>query len=196
MTISNVNVISLLRMMALLPLFVFLNYFGNTTIKMISILILLLSFFSDWLDGYVARKLEVSSVSGSLFDLVADRTTEIVLYVYFFALGMIPLWAPVIIIMRGISTDYIRFSTAFKKNNSVYGIVSSKFGDLFVKSRAARGCTGFLKLFLFSMLSIDFTYHSLIPQKFIFWWLVIAISFNLLRAAPVFYDAFHVRTLL
>ena len=49
-----------------------LNHGGTTEILLAGIL-LVIAWATDWLDGFLARKLGQSSLGGALFDLVADR---------------------------------------------------------------------------------------------------------------------------
>jgi CDP-diacylglycerol--glycerol-3-phosphate 3-phosphatidyltransferase len=49
-----------------------LNRGGTTGIPLAGIL-LVIAWFTDWLDGFLARKLGQSSLGGAVFDLIADR---------------------------------------------------------------------------------------------------------------------------
>ena len=61
---------------------------------------------TDWLDGYMARKLNLESDFGKFMDALADKILIIGIFVCFLALGYLPQWAifPVLII---ISREFI-----------------------------------------------------------------------------------------
>jgi phosphatidylglycerophosphate synthase len=62
----------------------------------------------DTVDGMVARKTGQTSLFGSVLDIAADRTYELVLWVCFADLRMIPVAIPLIIIARTTLTDALR----------------------------------------------------------------------------------------
>ena len=185
------NLLSISRIL-LLFIFIVMLYFGNEFVKLLSIFVCMIMFFTDWLDGYIARKMNISSDLGSFLDVLGDRATEVILFIFFSTLGLIPVWAPIIVVSRGLLTDYVR-SRALERKKSVYGMINSKFGKIFVKSRTSRGISGFSKLILFIMLANQFIYPGYYRESTIFWWLVFTITFNLLRALPVFYDALKLK---
>lgn len=50
-------------------------------------------FALDAVDGYIARKRNETSKLGEVFDTLADRVIENTFWIYFTAIGMIPLWS-------------------------------------------------------------------------------------------------------
>jgi phosphatidylglycerophosphate synthase len=62
----------------------------------------------DTLDGVVARGRGETSLMGSILDIAADRTYELVLWVSFAGLGLLPIGIPLIVIIRTTLTDAIR----------------------------------------------------------------------------------------
>lgn len=73
-----------------------------------SVVILLLGLLLDTVDGVVARRTGRSSLFGSVLDIAADRTYELVLWVCFADLGMIPAAIPLIVVARSTLTDAVR----------------------------------------------------------------------------------------
>ena len=65
-------------------------------------------FTLDAVDGIVARKRGETSEIGGLLDTFADRVIENAFWVYFTAMGLIPLWMPIIVMARGFLTDGLR----------------------------------------------------------------------------------------
>ena len=91
------NLLSALRL-ALLPLFLWLIL--GPEADGLAVLVLVVSGLSDWLDGYLARKLDQASKLGAILDPVADR-----LYILAVVLGLafrdiIPWWVAVILPLR------------------------------------------------------------------------------------------------
>ena len=69
---NTANKITFFRI-ALIPFFIiFLFIFGKVGI-ILSLLIFAVASFSDWLDGYIARKKNEVTVTGKIIDPVADK---------------------------------------------------------------------------------------------------------------------------
>ena len=72
MPLNTPNILTLLRI-ALIPVFVLVYFLPNTWANMESAGFFLLAALTDWLDGYLARKLNQSSAFGAFLDPVADK---------------------------------------------------------------------------------------------------------------------------
>jgi phosphatidylglycerophosphate synthase len=85
--------ISSLRVAAV-PLFFYLNNQGN-----IAACLILLAFCaaSDFLDGYLARKLNITSRFGAYYDATTDFILTAGIFAIFYAQGYYPLWLPLLI---------------------------------------------------------------------------------------------------
>jgi phosphatidylglycerophosphate synthase len=104
----------------------------NYQLNLLGLLFLLVSMVLDWYDGYIARKLNIQSPFGASFDVFADRLSEVLVFLFFFFIDMIPLAIPVIFLIRGIITDYIT-SLSIKKfgyEETRKKIFRSKFGKI------------------------------------------------------------------
>jgi len=66
------NIITLLRI-ALIPVFIICFYLPFKYAHLITAIIFALACFTDWLDGFLARKLGQTSPFGSFLDPVADK---------------------------------------------------------------------------------------------------------------------------
>ena len=160
--------------------------------------------YLDQLDGYVARKLNVASDFGALFDIVGDRIVESIFWIYFAAQGMISFWAPMIIITRGFLADSVR-AQAFKQGKTPFGektMMKSPTTKFLVASRFSRGFYGGLKAVLFTFLglsifmaSAEAAWHWSYPPGF--WgWMHIAedilvymtVIMCIIRGLPVLWD--------
>jgi len=92
------NLISIFRFILIPFIAFFLIYYPQSTI-IISIL-LLLSFISDILDGWVARKFSMVSDLGKIIDPLADKLTVIVIATILFLNTRIPTWFFLVVILR------------------------------------------------------------------------------------------------
>jgi CDP-diacylglycerol--glycerol-3-phosphate 3-phosphatidyltransferase len=66
------NILTLLRI-GLIPFFVLFFYLDIANANLITAVVFALAAFTDWLDGYLARKMEVTSALGAFLDPVADK---------------------------------------------------------------------------------------------------------------------------
>ena len=66
------NLITLFRI-CIIPVFIVCFYLPFSYAHMLAALIFILASFSDWLDGYLARKLIQTSKLGAFLDPVADK---------------------------------------------------------------------------------------------------------------------------
>jgi len=85
--------ISSLRIAAL-PLFVIFYSNGNTA-ACLGLLVFCAA--TDYLDGYLARRLGVASKLGAYYDATTDFTFTFGLYTFFVFLGVYPVWLAVLI---------------------------------------------------------------------------------------------------
>jgi phosphatidylglycerophosphate synthase len=92
----------------LLLLTVLILYLGSPPLQLAGVVLLFAGLMLDTVDGVVARKRGQTSLFGSVLDIAADRTYELVLWVCFADLGLIPAAIPLIIIARTTLTDALR----------------------------------------------------------------------------------------
>lgn len=176
------NAITVFRTILILAAITFL-YFGDETIKLAGAFTVIFSFVLDAVDGLVARKLKLQTVEGSIFDVLGDRITEYMLWIFFLDADLIPLWAPLIIITRGVLTDFIR-AEGGAKGIAVYDLPKSGISKFLVAGRVMRFGIGFSKMALFSLLSFKMAGFD-IPFSICFILIVIAVALNILRGLPV-----------
>ena len=92
----------------LLLLNVLALYLGSAPVRLAGAGLLFLGLMLDTVDGVVARRTGQTSLAGSVLDIAADRTYELVLWVCFADLGLIPVAVPLVIIARTTLTDALR----------------------------------------------------------------------------------------
>lgn len=83
-------------------------HWGSPPVRLAAVGLLFAGLMLDTVDGVVARKRRETSLFGSVLDIAADRTYELVLWIWFAGLGMIPLAIPVIVAVRTTLTDALR----------------------------------------------------------------------------------------
>jgi len=83
-------------------------YLGSPAVRLAGVVLLFAGLMLDTVDGMVARKTGQTSLFGSVLDIAADRTYELVLWVCFADLRMIPVAIPLIVIARTTLTDAFR----------------------------------------------------------------------------------------
>jgi phosphatidylglycerophosphate synthase len=83
-------------------------YLGSPAIQLAGVGVLLAGLLLDTVDGVVARRTGQASLFGGVLDIAADRTYELVLWVGFADLGMLPVWIPFVILARTTLTDAFR----------------------------------------------------------------------------------------
>ena len=83
----------------------------------------------DGLDGFVARKFNISTKLGALLDIMGDRIVENVFWISFCALGWINVSIPIIVLTRGIITDSLR-TLAFEQGFTAFGATTMMQGRI------------------------------------------------------------------
>lgn len=71
------NILTLLRV-AMIPVFVVVFYLPVSWSNLVVTVIFCLAAITDWLDGYLARRLEQTSVFGAFMDPVADKLMVVI----------------------------------------------------------------------------------------------------------------------
>ena len=108
----------------------------------------------DGLDGFVARKFNVSSRLGALLDIMGDRIVENVFWISFCALGWINVVVPIVVLTRGIITDSLR-TLAFEKGYTAFGkttMMQGKIAKFIVASNFSRFTYAVCKAIAFFLL--------------------------------------------
>ncbi|MDZ7295154.1 MAG: CDP-alcohol phosphatidyltransferase family protein [candidate division KSB1 bacterium] len=101
------NRITLARI-GLLFFLVVLVYDQNLWARLAAAGLAVLVIVMDWLDGFLARRLDAATMLGSVLDIAGDRVIEAVLWIVLADLRLVPVWIPIVVISRDILTDSIR----------------------------------------------------------------------------------------
>ena len=100
------NLLSIFRMTAFLPVIILFSFEYYIT----SFFLFAAAAWSDFLDGFLARRYNVTSNLGSLLDLLADKVlvSSILIFLVFFTGNVYLLILTIIIILREISISSLR----------------------------------------------------------------------------------------
>jgi CDP-diacylglycerol--glycerol-3-phosphate 3-phosphatidyltransferase len=153
------NLVSLLRTLLCLLVVALLCSLQTQGIYLLCFVLTVVVVAMDALDGYLARKLNESSKLGAVIDILGDRVVEQVYWVAFLALGWLPLWVPLVVIVRGIVVDGLR-SVALEQGYTAFGTSSmqqSPLGILLVSSRFSRTTYAVAKAAAFAFLILGHT---------------------------------------
>jgi CDP-diacylglycerol--glycerol-3-phosphate 3-phosphatidyltransferase len=105
--------------------------------RVMGLVLLIVVALLDWVDGYVAHTLKISSKVGGLLDTMGDRITENLLFVFFAYKGIIPLYVPLFYIPRSFVADFIR-TLSFSSGLSTFEVNTSVWGKFLVASSFSR----------------------------------------------------------
>lgn len=153
------NAITLIRI-PLLFLFIALLNTGRPLVIFWCVPFIIGIMLLDMVDGMVARKLNQASLLGSALDIAVDRALEIILWVVFSCLGLVPLMIPLIVITRGTLTDAVR-CVGNCKGEAAFSQMKHPLNQFLVSSRFMRDFYGIIKGAAFAVLTLDFGFTTL-----------------------------------
>jgi phosphatidylglycerophosphate synthase len=143
----------------MLLIYMLMLYFGDPMVRLISVPFLFIALMFDSLDGMIARRTGKVSLSGSVLDIAADRVYELVLWVSFSDLSLIPVAIPLTVITRTVLTDAIR-SLGVRNGTAPFDQHESKLGTFIVRSRGMRLSYGLAKIVSFCGLTLGLAFSG------------------------------------
>ncbi len=110
--------ILLIPIMIIIPFFGLNNIvFGGVTLSnLIVLIIFLIASFTDFLDGYIARKNNLVTTFGKFLDPIADKLLVLSALIMLVEQGIVPAWIPIIIAAREFIVSGIRMLAAGEGN--------------------------------------------------------------------------------
>ncbi|MDE0015052.1 MAG: CDP-alcohol phosphatidyltransferase family protein [Candidatus Poribacteria bacterium] len=170
------NTITLSRLLLTFGVIMLFGMHRNLGIALVATIALIFTLAA--VDGIVARKRRETSEIGRLLDIFADRVIENTFWVYFAAIGLLPLWIPIIVVARYFLTDgFRRYITP----------ETESCASILTNSRTIRGIYGGIKMFTFmSLASMRVSNRFLVLEQVSMSLAVITVTFCLLRALPTF----------
>ena len=121
-------------------------------------------FISDGLDGYIARKRNETSLFGALFDIAGDRIVELTLWIVAADIDLVPIWVPLVFIIRGVIVDTIRSSNAVAKGMAPFALMRSPLGKFIVAGKFVRALYAVVKACAFAGLALQRPVPALLPE--------------------------------
>ena len=155
------NFVSIIRIFIAL-ISVFLLFIHSDIAYIAAIILAIIAFAFDGLDGYLARLLDEESKLGAVLDIMGDRIVETSFWIVLALLGYLSsvisvnALFPIICITRAFSVDSIR-SVALSKGYTAFGsttMQSSPIGRFICASRFMRILYAVVKIAAFGILMI------------------------------------------
>ena len=155
------NLVTLSR---ILLLFVGVGFIYSRTFygEVAALVIVLMVILMDWLDGYVARSRNAATPFGAMMDILGDRIVENTLWIVFAHLHLIPVWVPIVVMVRGFLTDSFR-GVALSRGQTPFGektMVRGRIGRLIVSSRFSRALYAVAKVCAFCAMILYLVFHE------------------------------------
>ena len=152
----------------------------------------------DWVDGYVAHTLKISSKVGGLLDTMGDRITENLLFIFFAYKGLIPLYVPLFYVLRSFLADFIR-TLSYSSGLATFEVNTSVWGKMFVASAWSRVAYLVMKMGIFFFAGLILVLESMNTDMRLAWvrglqdgvvgLAALTVAFSLLRFACLVYDS-------
>ena len=113
----------------------------NEVLMIVATLLYLIGAVTDFLDGFLARKLKVVSSFGTFLDPLADKFLNCAAFIAFAIMGIASVWMVIVIILRDIITTYMR-------------IIADSIGSPLVTSKTAKWKTFLQMVYICGVLLI------------------------------------------
>ncbi len=164
-------------------------------------------FLSDALDGFVARRQGSTSEFGAILDIAGDRVVENALWIVFAHLGLIGVWAPLLVMTRGFFVDTMR-GVGYTKGKTAFGedtmartpvtrfLTASRFMRAFYGAAKGIAFVFLTALFAARLPDADGTLFAdlvdSLPMLVFGWFMVYAsLALTVIRGVPVLVDAMY-----
>ena len=186
------NFISIFRIFIMFAaVYLIYTQVGNAQAYLWALILTILAFALDGVDGWVARKFNEVSKFGALLDIMGDRIVENTYWVLFAVMGWLNILFPLIALTRGFITDTIR-SAAMEKGLTPFGMQTNPICKWITGSKFMRISYAVAKVLAF-ILIIAAKIPDIPNQEIIwsvgYWAAVFAIVFCVVRGLPVVIEA-------
>jgi CDP-diacylglycerol--glycerol-3-phosphate 3-phosphatidyltransferase len=173
------NLLTLFRIF-LIPVICLFVYFGDPISGLIAVILFAVAGVTDWLDGYLARKRDLVSLTGKFLDPLADKLLVMSVLVMLLPLGRLSPWIVIIILAREFAIMGLRSIAA----GEGFIIAAGEGG----KFKTAFQMVGMLGLVIHYEYMVDYWF---IEFRFNFhlvglWLLIISVIFSLSSAFEYF----------
>lgn len=186
------NFISIFRIFIMFAaVYLIYTQVGNVHAYIWALILTILAFALDGVDGWVARKFNEVSKFGALLDIMGDRIVENTYWVLFAVMGWLNILFPLIALTRGFITDTIR-SAAMEKGLTPFGMQVNPICKWITGSKFMRISYAVAKVLAFVLIvaaKIPNIAHAEILWTIAYWTAVVAIVFCVVRGLPVMIEA-------
>lgn len=104
---NTANKLTMLRVI-LIPVYLVVWYLNMETSAYWALAVFVVASVTDFLDGYVARHYNQVTTFGKFMDPLADKILVITAMIWFACVGMLPVWALVIVVTREFAVSGLR----------------------------------------------------------------------------------------
>lgn len=101
------NQLSLFRI-ALVPIIILLLSIESYIARYIALMLFIIAAFTDFLDGYIARKEKIVTRLGKFLDPLADKVLTMAIFIQLTSLGEIPAWIVILLVSREMIVSIFR----------------------------------------------------------------------------------------
>lgn len=175
---------------------VYLLFSKNPACFIAALVLTVIAFALDGLDGWVARKFNQVSKLGAVLDIMSDRIVENTYWIAFAVLGWLPAILPIIVMTRSFIVDSLR-SVALEQGYTAFGektMQDDKVGYLICCSKQSRIAYAVAKAIAFFVI-ITAKIPGLDHLTSVFLCLIayvasfVAIQFCVVRGLPVLFES-------
>lgn len=157
---NTANIVSVSRIfVAFVAIGLLFNH--STAAYIWAVVLTIVAFAMDGVDGYIARKYNQASEWGSVLDIMGDRIVEASYWIVFAVMGWLNILFPIICIARAFTTDSIR-SVALSKGMTAFGdksMQSTAWGKFICASKFMRISYAVAKVAAFVLMIVSYTPH-------------------------------------
>ncbi len=101
------NILSIIRI-GTVPFMVLLLLSPGKFLSILSAVVFIIVCITDWLDGYLARKMGITTSLGKFLDPLADKLLIMTAFIMLIPLGRVPAWMIALIVGREIAVTGLR----------------------------------------------------------------------------------------
>lgn len=186
------NFITIFRVFIMfIGVYLIMAFEGNFSAYLWALILTILAFALDGVDGYVARKFHEESKLGALLDIMSDRIVENTYWIVFAVMGWLPVWFSLVALTRGFVTDTIR-SAAMEKGLTPFGMQRNPVCKFITGSKFMRISYAVVKVLAFIVIiaaKVPDMPAADIVYTVGYWLAVAAIVFCVVRGLPVVIEA-------
>lgn len=187
------NFITIFRVFLMfIGVYLIMTQVDNSTAYLWALILTILAFSLDGLDGYVARKFHEESKFGALLDIMSDRIVENTYWVVFAVMDWLPVIFPLVALTRGFITDTIR-SAAMEKGLTPFGMQTNPICKWVTGSKFMRITYAVAKVLAFIVIIASkvpyLEAYSGPMYRCGYWLAIIAIVLCVVRGLPVIIEA-------